>query len=95
MHAQKGNNFYLAACLSWAERHCEIMNVTETEVLGSIVQVNYMPGSRQGLERIQESTTDKDLHVLWSIILFKLPGTARVAPPATWQHQNHCDYLDI
>lgn len=37
---------------------------TNRQIPGSVVQVNCAPGSRQGLERIQESTADKDLRVL-------------------------------
>lgn len=68
---------------------------TNRQISRSIVQGNCTPGPRQGLERVQESTTDKDLHVLWSIILLRLPSTVRVAPPAIRQRQNQWDYLDV
>lgn len=59
LHLQKGIHFHLTACLSWAGQHCKIMNETVTEISGSIIQVNYRWGSRQGLERIQESTRQR------------------------------------
>lgn len=58
--------------LAYPEQNSTVRS-TNREISGSIVQVNWTPGSRQGLERIQESTTDRDLGVLWSIILLHMP----------------------